>query len=60
MKLSPIDLGPLAVDLAAMEGSNMGELESSHRVVSGCAAAEIEGAEQSRWKRNQRSLCVAG
>jgi hypothetical protein len=44
MKLSPIDLGPVAVDLGAMEGSNTGEPEGSHRVVSGCAAAGIEGA----------------
>jgi hypothetical protein len=43
MKLSPIDLGPVAVDLGAMEGSNTGEPEGSHRAVSGYAAAGIEG-----------------
>jgi hypothetical protein len=44
MKLSPIDLGPVAVDLGAMEGSNTGEPEGSHNAVSGYATTGIEGA----------------
>jgi hypothetical protein len=41
MKSSPVDLGPVTFDLAPMEGSNAGDLEGSHRVISGRAAIGI-------------------
>jgi hypothetical protein len=59
MKSSPIDLGPVAVDLPSMDGNNAGEPKGSHRVISGRAAAGIKGGAV-RWEINWRSLRVCG
>jgi hypothetical protein len=44
MKSSTADLGPATVDLATMEGSNAGDPEGSHHVVSGRAVTGIKVA----------------